>query len=106
MMFDESPYYAGGAFRTKRQFSAAPVLEDIHFFLDNVGRFTEGSLKKVCRFKCGSANFLIAEAPKKGAGLGFEILKLRAISGPARRSFSEGGKDVFGAANSLVFGHG
>src|ERR1700690_1340198 len=106
MMFDEGPDHTGRPFRSKGELSAAPVFEHVHFLLYDIGGFTERSLKKVDGFKRRGANFLIAEALKEGAGLRFEMLELRSISGPARRSFSEGGKDVLGAANGLILRHG
>ena len=94
-MFDESPYHAGGAFRSQGEFSTAPILEDIHFFLDHVGTFTEGPLKKIDGFKGGRANFPVAEAGKELSRGRFQALEFAGVVG----------KNIFGAANRLEFRH-
>ena len=94
-MFDEGPYHTGGPFRPERQFSAAPVFEHVHFFLDNISGSAEGSLKEFNRFESRRTDFLIAETRKKRSRDGFKVLKFSRVDG----------KYVFGAANSLIFGH-
>jgi hypothetical protein len=53
-------------------------------------------LKEVDRFKCGRANFLVAEAFEKRAGDRLQMLE----------AFGVGGQNVFGAANGLELGQG
>src|SRR6266705_5403658 len=96
MMFDEGPDHTGCSFRPEGEFPAAPVLEDIHFFLDDIGAFPEGPLKQIHRLKGGGADLLIPEAPKKRAGDPLQKLEVRCI----------GGENVMGASNRLELYHG
>src|ERR1035437_7248859 len=96
MMLDESPHYARCSFRPQRQLAASAVFKGIHFFLDDVGRFAEGPLKKVEGFKGRRADLLVAVAMKESACGGFERLKLGGI----------GRQDIFGPTDRLVFRHG
>ena len=95
-MFDESPYDTGCSFRTQSQFPSAAVFKDVHFFLDHVRGFTEGTLKQVNRFKSRGSDFLKSEAFKEVPSRLFQDLKMSGIKW----------KNVLGAANSLIFRHG
>src|SRR3954467_10736905 len=93
MMFDESAYHAGGPFWTQGQLPAAAVFEDVHFFLDNVGGFAQGTMKQLQRFERRRADLLKAEKLKQLSRLGFERLELGGV----------GGQNVVRPANRLKF---
>ena len=95
-MLDERPYDAGSPFRTQREFPAAAVFKDIHFFLDHVCGFAEGTLKKIDGFKGRGPDLREPEALEKAPSGIFQGLKLSRI----------GRKDILGAANRLIFHHG
>src|SRR5437773_11954240 len=92
MMFDERAYDAGGTFGTQGQFTAAPVLEGVHFFFHDIGGFAEGTLEKIQRFKGRGAYFMKSKLFKDNERLGFQFLELRSLSSDY----------VMGASNGLV----
>src|SRR5579864_1488959 len=95
MMFDESPDYACGPFRTQSEFPAAAVLKGVHFLLDDVGGFPERPLKQVEGFKSGGTDFLEPETLEPASGMCLKVLKVDRI----------GRQNVVRTANGLVFGH-
>jgi len=79
-MFDEA-VHTGGPFRPQGELPAAPVFEHVHFLLDHIGGFTEGSLKEINRFKVGVRIFLVAKTPKERAGFRLQLLELGVSTG-------------------------
>ena len=96
MMLDEGAYDAGRSFGPQREPAPAAIFEDVHFFLDDIGRFAERSLEQVQRFKRGRSDLGKTVSRKGLTGGAFQALELGTF----------GGQNVFGSTNRLVFRHG